>query len=59
MATTDSAYRCQHCGLTHDTTCPRIKAIEYSENGAVKRIEFHEPLALPTTIVADTGVPRP
>lgn len=34
---------CQHCGMTHYQTCPRIKAIEYHDNGTVKRVEFHEP----------------
>lgn len=32
--------KCEHCGLVHETTCPRIKAIEYHENGIVKRVEF-------------------
>lgn len=33
---------CGHCGLVHSlyVPCPRIKAIEYYENGAVKRIEY-------------------
>ena len=35
--------QCPHCGGFHQTTCPRIKAIEYAENGTVKRIEFHAP----------------
>jgi hypothetical protein len=35
---------CPHCGMIHQTTCPRIKAIEYNQDGAtVKRIEFHAP----------------
>lgn len=34
--------KCQHCGMIHDTTCPRISAIEYHPGGAVKRIEFHK-----------------
>jgi hypothetical protein len=35
---------CPHCGMIHQTTCPRIKSIEYHENGVtVKRIEFHAP----------------
>lgn len=35
---------CPHCGLVHETTCPRIKAIEYQADGVtVKRIEFHAP----------------
>lgn len=31
---------CPHCGMTHATTCPKIKAIEYFEDGSVKRVEF-------------------
>lgn len=35
---------CPHCGMIHQTTCPRIKAIEYNQDGVtVKRIEFHAP----------------
>jgi hypothetical protein len=34
---------CEHCGGSHvSRTCPRIKVIEYHENGQVKRIEFFE-----------------
>jgi hypothetical protein len=30
--------------MFHETTCPRIKAIEYEGDGVtVKRIEFHDP----------------
>jgi len=32
---------CPHCGMYHNTTCPRIRAIEYHSNGSVKRVEFH------------------
>lgn len=38
---------CPHCGMIHQTTCPRIKAIEYNQDGiTVKRIEFHAPVPL-------------
>jgi hypothetical protein len=35
--------QCGHCGQHHVTggMCPRIKAIEYHENGMVKRVEYH------------------
>jgi hypothetical protein len=33
---------CQHCGMIHATTCPKIKAIEYYQDGSTKRIEFHD-----------------
>lgn len=26
----------------HNGPCPRVKAIEYHPNGAVKRVEFHD-----------------
>jgi len=33
--------------MLHETTCPRIKAIEYQADGVtVKRIEFHAPQPL-------------
>lgn len=32
---------CPHCGTSHTTTCPRIRAIEYHQDGTVKRVEFH------------------
>jgi len=34
---------CQYCGMTHKGTCPRIRAIEYHDNGTIKRIEFRSP----------------
>ena len=34
---------CPYCGVGHVGTCPRVKAIEYFQNGMVKRVEFHEP----------------
>jgi hypothetical protein len=40
MQTTNSIAPCPHCGATHTTTCPKIKAIDYYPNGAVKRVEF-------------------
>lgn len=38
---------CPHCGMIHDTTCPRIKAIEYHQDGSTKRVEFHTQPAFP------------
>lgn len=32
--------KCRYCGTIHGPTCPTIKAIEYYENGIVKRVEF-------------------
>jgi hypothetical protein len=39
---------CPHCGMIHQTTCYRIKAIEYHPDGSVSRIEFHAPV--PVTV---------
>lgn len=36
-------YNCAHCGMMHQGQCPRIKAIEYYENGTVKRVEYLTP----------------
>lgn len=38
--------KCPHCGMIHETTCSRIKAIEYNADGSVRRIEFHVPQPL-------------
>jgi hypothetical protein len=45
-----STAKCPHCGLSHDTTCPRIRAIEYYPDGTTKRVEFHgaAPIAAPS-----------
>lgn len=40
------ANTCGHCGMIHGPACPRIRAIEYYENGTVKRVEYHEPLTI-------------
>ena len=40
---------CPHCGMIHQATCHRIKAIEYNADGVtVKRIEFHAPQPITT-----------
>lgn len=31
----------EHCGFIHTGVCQRIKAIDYYENGQVKRVEYH------------------
>jgi hypothetical protein len=33
---------CQWCGMIHNGTCPKVAAIEYHPNGAVKRVEFFD-----------------
>jgi hypothetical protein len=33
--------KCCYCGALHEVQmCPKIKSIEYFENGSVKRVEF-------------------
>ena len=34
---------CPHCGGIHTAKCPLIKAIDYHEDGTVKRVEFYAP----------------
>lgn len=50
--------KCPHCGLIHETTCPRIRAIEYHPNGAVKRVEFHD-YAVPPALLFGWRNPAP
>ena len=33
---------CDHCGMIHRGACPRIKRIDYYEDGRVKSVEYHE-----------------
>lgn len=35
-------HQCGHCGMWHTGTCPKIRSIEYYENGSIKKIEYHE-----------------
>jgi hypothetical protein len=32
--------------MIHQTTCPRVKAIEYHPDGSVRRLEFHVPVTV-------------
>ena len=34
--------KCHWCGGFHTGKCHLVKAIEYFENGTVKRVEFYE-----------------
>lgn len=49
---------CEWCGATHQTKCPLVKAIEYHEDGRVKRVEFMT-VADYTTPAAPCSVPYP
>ena len=45
--TTQPIGACGHCSgngqwTIHAGTCPKVKAIEYHPNGAIKRIEFKD-----------------
>jgi hypothetical protein len=37
--------KCGHCGCYHDGACPRVKAIEFYGDGAIRRVEYHDPAA--------------
>jgi len=54
-----STEKCPHCGLIHDTTCPRIKSIDYYKDGSVKRIEFHLPTPISSTVSPPPPSPPP
>lgn len=32
--------RCQHCGATHARACPRVKRLEFHQNGNLASVEF-------------------
>ena len=39
-----TTHACVHCGGVHSGgVCHRVKAIEYHQNGTVKRVEYHDP----------------
>lgn len=48
---------CMHCGQIHTNVgqCPRVKAVDYYENGMVKRVEYHPP----GDGIALTNIPHP
>lgn len=49
---------CIHCGAgKHPGICPTIKAIEYHEDGTVKRVEYK--CAADYAAALSTGVPAP
>ena len=39
---------CEYCGTLHAGTCWRVKAIEYHDNGCVKRVELITNWAAPS-----------
>jgi hypothetical protein len=44
--TPDPAGKCQWCGMIHVARCPLVRALEYFDNGMLKRVEFHDPLPI-------------
>ena len=50
---------CPRCGGNHYLEkCPQVKAIEYHENGSIKRVEFLEPLPpVSSASVTTPGLP--
>lgn len=51
---------CPHCGNSPHLAgiCPRISAIEYHENGTIKRVEYH-PVAAQVGLLPDLGASTP
>lgn len=48
--------KCRWCGMLHEAVCPKVKAIEYAEDGVtVKRVEF----LVPTDYAAISGIGAP
>lgn len=40
----ENQLRCNYCdGFHYNSRCPRVKAFEYGENGAITRVEFWSP----------------
>lgn len=40
----DNIKPCQWCGHIHGDLCPQVKAFEYAEDGAIRRVEFFSPV---------------
>ena len=39
---TEPLTACRYCGNIHSGVCPLIKAMDFDESGALKRVEFFE-----------------
>ena len=40
--------KCPYCGsFPHQGVCPSVKAIEYFQDGSIKRVEFKTPIDYP------------
>lgn len=51
--------KCRYCGMMHGPTCWMLKAIEYHEDGSIKRVEFKTAADYPQTTSAAPSVFRP
>lgn len=51
---------CPYCGAGHVSPgpngCPRVKRVEYFENGTIKAVEFHPAADYVLTPMSGTGV---
>ena len=55
MSASDAADppKCQWCGNFHSFKCPMVKAMEYHDNGRMKRVEFfYSPIDYPKVELA-------
>lgn len=50
---------CPYCGSIHSTVCHKVKAIEYYQDGTVKRVELMTPSDQYTPIPQQYGTTRP
>ena len=51
--------KCQWCGQMHDVRCPFVRAIEYHEDGSIRRVEFMRPAdyVMPASVPPPQPVP--
>jgi len=33
-------HRCEHCGAAHSRACPRVRRLQFHENGRIASVEF-------------------
>ena len=52
--------QCRWCGNYHGARCPEVRAIEYHEDGSMKRVEFTMPSdRMPPRIEYSLPAPSP
>ncbi len=56
----DELQPCPYCAIPHAGVCSRVRAFEYSADGAIERVEFHPPVheqhAPAPVLLVDTSV---